>query len=297
MTQTQQSPSTARYLEAFGRLAALTTVLLPAAGFAVRYIAFWSAGVKGEQSSLALGVPVSQLVVTGAEALLPAAMIFAFLWWVWLRPGSSLRQDARRRAARRRDTLRRRHVHPAEASSPWQSVRYFAATRRGFLAFNVAVAALVICAILFMPGFPGPPLTVIAAFLFTPFASRAVNRPPEQWFSHAWPALVVVVLLFASISGLRGVLPGIAVAHYDLAPTTSIGAGRYQQLGSDGSRRYLEPCTPGRRATFGVRDVDISLVTGEGSSAPSFWQLVPTGPSLWAIIFDGASASFGLQRC
>jgi hypothetical protein len=78
------------FLEVAGKTLALVTLLLPANGVLIRFVAFLPAKEISSPLQIALAAPLTELAAAGALGLLPA-IGYVFLYWFARRSAPSIR--------------------------------------------------------------------------------------------------------------------------------------------------------------------------------------------------------------
>jgi hypothetical protein len=210
------------WLTTGGKVLALLAILLPVAGWIVRWVSFAANGTTGGLADqLASGAPIAQLALTGVGTIVPAAGIVPFMaLYIWIpRP----KDQPPLTKTQRRITL-------------------------GCL--TVPIAALVLLApwpldILYVPS----PLISIVAMVW---ATRGTNQRERRdqrssarsLIRHGWWVSAPAMLLAAVSLGLLTSSPDILVATYSFTGGTGIHDGRYIQLGADSTKVYLQKCKP-----------------------------------------------------
>jgi hypothetical protein len=237
------------YLDTLGKVAALSAVLLPAAGVITRYVAFSTDPPTHGAWELAYSAPLGQLVVNGSLSLVGLAG-FVIPLPFWVRAIHAFYQQTRPR------------------------VRSVLLREAGF-AIVILVAATA-----FFPGWPALLFfypVIVGGVLMVDIAG---HRPKPLTMQQLWP-WVAGLMLVASVSyGLAGDVVGVGGRRFDFMSGASLAAGRYAPLATEGDMVFLQRCEGMLGQVVAVHQSAISMTTLDATS-------ISFGPSLFQVVFTG----------
>jgi hypothetical protein len=240
-----------------GKVLPLVTVLLPVAGYLIRFIAFSAnSTTSGAADVLAWSAPISQLAVTGLITFGIAVGI------VFLASVSEL-------IARLPSPRRRRSVILALSSS-----------------VPILLGAILVLS-------PWPDAILFAAAVPTAVGldwwSRRLRRQQRRvTYGHGFVLALPLMLVSAMDSGLVVNPSGITLANYTFTAGAHLRDGKFVQLGESGTIVYIQSCS--RPSSIDSVNLDEILIrTGITSRA------VKTAPSVVDMVFQQASPDGGYR--
>jgi hypothetical protein len=241
------------------QLLGLVTVLLPATGFLIRYVAFSANPLTtGPAEVLALAAPISQLAVTGFYSVFLALLMFGI---------AALYQLAERLP---------------EPSQRWAR----------FLAIAILVVLAVFMLLVAWADAIDYLIAPVAAFGAVIITYHQLHRRGRRLTYRHGGWLVIPVLALGVASYGLGYNPGgITVANYRFAPSAQLSDGRFVQLGENGSTVFLQSCAV-PSSIDAIGNGEILLETGVTSI-----DRKPT-PSVFGMVFQHEPPAPGYQlRC
>jgi hypothetical protein len=248
-------------LVAGGNLLALVTVMLPAAGFFTRLIAFGTfPAASNTADTVAWSAPISQLAYTGFPSVLLALGITAVV-------GVD-------------EAILRRIPYPKRGPlgwlGPWLALCLFAL-------FLLPVVVLV----------PWPYGVLIFAAVSTGvglavWGKHLRGRGSRLTLRHGWMMAMPVVVASSLIFGFEGAIPGVTTARYTFGVDAQLQDGWFVQIGDNGSVVLLERC--------GSSSVLIAVNRAEVLSETSVMG-APTqiGPSVVGMFVQKKPSAIGYQ--
>ena len=192
-----------------GKLATLVAVLLPVAGFIIRYVAFsLNPATEASAEVLAWSVPISQLAATGGFSVVVALFVVA--------------------VAGLSDQIDR---------LPGPSHAHASLVAKGLLTISVAGLLVLPWSLALELAFGG------AIGLGMGLWGRRLSRTDRRMtFAHGWWLAGPILLMAASACGLGANPDGITVANYTFAGSAHLRDGTFAQLGESGTTIYLQSC-------------------------------------------------------
>ena len=283
-------------VEDLARALTLAAVLLPVAGVLTRFAAFASSttGTTSQPLGFALAATPSELIASGAGALF-TIWVLAVVVFVSTKLATAsdlrsefeeVRQELDRVGAQVRacpsavadpkgptgdelrevgEAIRNLETRVRELTTAQSTLGRGLARRRLRDAmtpprFTPVVATVVLVSSvlvwLFLPDFPGLPIsveTVLLGYVFIPWGARQVGR--WHW-SRTLPFIVVATVAAAVGLGLEGSIVDDPGGVYHFSPSVAQSSGRYVEIAESGSLVYLLPCGVGTTSQNNVVAVD-----------------------------------------
>lgn len=238
-----------------GNLIAVVTVMLPVAGFLIRWVAFGAnPTTSGSADTLAWSAPISQLAWTGSPSVL-LALVIVFLAGAF--DAIRLLPEPRRRRTILESAFVAAAFVFATVAAPWPYM------------------------ILFV-------LTVPSAIALGMWARRLRRQQRRLTYRHGWLLAVPIVIGSSAVFGLTGTPPGTTVAAYTFAASTHLNGSRFVQLGENDTGVLLQPC--GASSSLDIVNREDVLIETAVSSVTH-----ETAPSLLGMAFQHQSADAGYQ--
>lgn len=259
-------------IELAGKVVALTTALLPGAGFLARAVAFEiQFHDSGWAVPMAWSDPLPDLAFTGLTSVVLASPAVLLIWLL-------LRYEQFREAEMKRSPRFGRRV----------LILMLGGLSLALVVNTVVLIGLIVAA----PSWPLSLFAIASGWIVILGSRLSWRGQAAKKFGDVWWVIVVAVLFAAIGNGITGILGGfIQVASYEFDPKTTsvLTDGLYQPLGDADGFLYLQKC--GTSRIYVVNEHDVASVE------PALHRLpVLLGPSLAQVIL-GATPTVGVYKC
>jgi hypothetical protein len=231
-----------RFWEAAARVAVVGGVLLPLAGYGVRWLSLAFSGAPGQ---VALAVSPGRAATIGLEPFLLSVILVAGI----------VRWDL---FGFRRSVPAGRWPLPPAGWRRWLSVATRVVIRAGAIATGVLVVMVTIRFFLAQPISSVP--TAIGVMVAAPLLRTVVRGERAVSLRSVGPATAVLVVAAGISSGI-GPAAVLDVSDYDFADGAAVADGRFATLGDADGWLYLRSCSDPAGTVIAVPAADIRRIT------------------------------------